>query len=508
MRGYGFIRGVRIASSYVAFLLVMARKIAGEESQRSARIDQKPPELTQVSALVGELYTSRLYSPQVAYPYAYPNNVDQAEQQYGMRLYEDMMSDPYCSAPYRYLAARIWGSGMSIIPARSKPNNKATRQEQDEYARAKEIADYVKYLLFSLEETDAPFTETGLIMTEAMIFGHRLAEITAEVKVGGPYNGKPVIASLTPLPREHYRLVVDMRGRLMGAVAQRGGAADSLYSGPVPNVWDWPNFSYKSKFVHFAFDGPSRSPLGSSILRKAYRAWWKTEQADPAEIRAILQAGGRTFAIIASPQMMAVGQYLLPNGESYSGNGMKAAVEWGRELAAGRVAVMPPDIKLETLGGDNVGEIFEPFYARQNRAKVVAILTTARAIMESSRNSMADAGGAENIQDELRNFYQGRICKFFDVQLIRPFVKLTFGADAVHLCPSLSMRQTAAPDLAAAGSAFAQFRSSGGITDPMLPDVIPKLTGFDYIEPDDEEDEDDAASGVTMTDGSSKPNAE
>lgn len=480
-----------------------SNKIGGEEAQAIARREQTAPPLLDVKALIEPIYTSRLYAPQIATPYSIPDSIDQAEVQFGMKIYEDMMCDPYCSAPYRYLAARIWGSGMSIIPSKPRPPRNAPRQEFEDYDRAKEMAEYVKYILLSLEDSDAPFTETGLILTEALVFGHRVAEITARTQAGGPYDGYPVIDSLVPLPREHYRMVVDLRGRLLGILGQRAGAADALYSGPIPNVWDRPNFSYKSKIVHFAFNGPARSPLGSSILRQAYRAWWKTEQADPAEIRAILQAGGRTFSIIASPEMMMNGRYRLPSGEEYDGNGMRAAVEWGMELAAGRVAVMPPGVKLETLGGDNVGEIFEPFYARQNRAKVVAVLTTARAIMESSRNSMADAGGAENIQDELRNFYQNRICRFLDVQLIRPFVKLAFGEESMHLCPSLSMRQTAAPDLASSGSAFAQFRAGGGITDAMLQTVIPALTGFDYIEAEEEDDQEDESIGVNNTDDAS-----
>ena len=483
-----------------------SRHIAGVEAAPDQRKQQEKPVLHDVRELIEPLYTSRQTLQTIAHPLSLPALIDDAEAQFGATIYDQMMTNPYCSAAVRYLMARIFGSGMSVMPAVQKPPPNATQQDISEYEKAVEIADYVKYLILSLEDTDAPFTETLICMAEALYSGHRIAEIVAKVKKGGPYDGKPVVDMLLPLPRENYSLVVDLHGRMLGILGQRAGTADIKISGSIPDVWKYPNFSYKSKLLHFAFSGKFRSPLGSSILRSAYRAWWTVEQAAPAELRGVIQAGGMTFAIIGSQAMMAQANWALPSGETYVGNGLKAAVEWGKELAAGRVAVFPPDAKLETLSSQRVAEAFDPFYARQNKAIVTAIMLTSRAIMESERNSMADAGGAENIQDELRNFLQQRICKMLDIQLIRPFVRLAYGEECMALCPNLTMQKTASPDLAASASAFAQFRANGGITNRMLPRVINELAGWEY-EPDSDESEQESAeaskvSGVNNADES------
>jgi hypothetical protein len=116
------------------------------------------------------------------------------------------------------------------------------------------------------------------------------------------------------------------------------------------------------------------------------------------------------------------------------------------------------------------------------RQMVMSILYSARTLLESNRNSQADAKEAADIGDIAAFSAQDVISRSIRLQLVRALVIMNYGRDvADRLTPKVSLRRTSISDVPSLLSALAQAVSSGMVTEAMLESLWPLWFGVKYI---------------------------
>jgi len=422
-------------------------------------------------------------------PRALPRSIDDAEREFGIDLYDRMRNDPYIDAPLRYLEALVLEDGVPLGNPIPEPCPGSPPEEFDLYDAGQEATDFCAECL---DELDEPIETTVESLMRALSHGHELAETTYRLEQGGNYGGRLMPESIRVIPHSNYVLIATPFNKFLGAIAIKPGISAALYAGVIPEPEQQAGFVRREKLVFVTFRRPGGRLVGQSLVRSAYDAWKRCQIIKPIELSSLAQFGGESLVITGTPADNSAG----PRKRTMA-DGTEQTVDfatWAADIVraawqSGGVAVVPGEMKLMTIGGEGSGDAFERFAQRANREKMVSVLLSARALMESERSSQADAGSGENVTDVLKRYYRQKIGALLRHQLLRPLITLNYGADAARLLTPTCMGGTVGiPDLAAAASAFAALRASGGITAPMIPQVVQRWFSVDYV-PDESESE-------------------
>lgn len=425
-----------------------------------------------------------------------PKNIDDAERDFGPDIYDQMLNDPYIAGPLSLLLERVLEKEPTVVPNLPKPiaivdptpeEERAYKRDMREYAKSLHMAMFVNQALVNLEENGHCLVTTLWEMLDAIPYGRSLAEKTFERMLDGPFTGKIGWKSIKSIPRQNYVLVTDAFSNLLGVLAIQPGKSLALYTGLIVDPKAFESYIPIEKLWHCTLRPKTADPRGKSWLRACYEPWYATNIAKPYEVKQLAQFAGESLVIEAPENGNTLVQNLVfPDGTVKAGTTMEQIAAFMAYHGPGATTVLPNGTKVTEIGGTGNGEAFEKFFARKERAKVVAFLSSARSIMESERSSQADAGKAENVLDSIVTGVRQRLCRSFHPHIVQ-LVVLAFGDSWKKYAPTLSIGSVPQQDWANDLIAIAKGVAGGVITDGMLARVIHERLGLEYVPPKEKE---------------------
>lgn len=164
----------------------------------------------------------------------------------GLKLYQDMLRDPYVKAALYHKSLSITNNGFTIDPV-----------EGDK--QSEEIAEALEWNL--KEGLRGTFTQVVQDMMKATIDGYSIAEKNWK-KLEGKYKGKIGYHSIKGKTPYQVKLGLDEYNNITSITNQRDGAMQTFEGDEL------------DKFVIYSYMPQYSDPHGRSDLRSAYRAFW------------------------------------------------------------------------------------------------------------------------------------------------------------------------------------------------------------------------------------------
>lgn len=372
--------------------------------------------------------------------YGLPQTIDDAEERFGLDIYDKMLHDPDLSGFMLGLKSAVLESEVQVLPAVKAPSKfgKQDPGQEAKFKKAKEVADFVESCHDLLPYTDRPLTETMWDMLEALSHGHRLAEVVFRPETEGVLAGKWVIESLGVKPQSNYAYVCDNNNRVLGVTAKIPGLAPYVRQGLIGDPSNLPNIVPKSKFWHFAPHRRNNDPRGRSLLRGAYVPWKKDQFAHEEEAKFLTQfAGGMITAEL--PEKVPDGKYTHPT----TGASLSFADYVGymlSQLGNGQYGVFPNGCAVEIHQPSNDGKAFDLAFQRNRQAKAMAVTSSIRAFLEAQHSSKADSESADDSLFRFIRVIRYSLCQSYRMGVLYQLVKANFGKEAaLDFLPEIRM---------------------------------------------------------------------
>lgn len=396
-------------------------------------------------------------SPFIPGPRGLPQAIDDAERDFGLSIYDKMRTEVILAAALNAVKLMVFENGATITPAVGEPAPEvATPEELAEAERAKEVADFVRRCLSSMERRRRrPFLEIAREMLDAMVYGHKIAEIVTEYCEDGQDKGKTVLKALKTKDKKFYAFVTDHANNLLGVMAVVPGRSLVIRSGLGINL-NQENILPPEKFWMLSFGGQEGDPRGTSFFRAAYDPWWRKQHGKIEETKSLAQFGGGMLIATVGPNVSAQ-EVENDDGTTEIAHRTTAVMKQLEQLASGGVGAFEDGTVVDRFSPSHNGEAFDSHQGRCDREMVMALLVTARTLLESNRNSKADAGQAQDMGDAVKFYLREAFAASFNQQVIYPLVQMNFGDEVAEtLLPQLTMVKVSKPDFAANASALAQ----------------------------------------------------
>ncbi len=419
--------------------------------------------------------------------YALSPGVDDAERALGVGLYERMMTDEVVAGVTSGIMDEVLSEPMRFVPCVEPPSpyGEVNPEHAARYEQAKRVADFVTYAIGAAAQKGLTWSDTLADLGKAMWFGHRMAEATYRVEVGGDYDGMLVLDSLRILPRSQYTIITDYAFGWLGALIKQPGKP-AARSGPVPTPETDTNYVPREKLVLMSWDSVAGDPRGRSALRPAYTHWRKKQEYHPAEAKFVVQfGGGVVVAMMPENVPPSSPDPSDPTRMVKSSDSYLAAVS---DLSSGKCAVFPHGTEVRRELPTNDGAAFEAAFRRANWGITMAISSNPRRFLESQFGSRADSGDAANGMNHRINRIRQWLCEGIRHQLVEVMVRLNFGRDVARDClPVVVMSSGAQEDFASNSAAVAQLVREGAVTPAMRRQLAERKLGIEWID-DDEQD--------------------
>lgn len=421
-----------------------------------------------------------------------PRHIDDAERDFGTGIYDRMLNEPYIAAAVALLKVAVLSEPLGIEPAIPMPDapldgsDITQSPEWNEYVRALEIATVMRANIDQVGRGTTNFRMVLFDMLEAVTHGNRVAEITEKKVTRGPFAGRQFFDSIRVIPRDYYRIIVDVFNNVLGVMSYQPGKVPPFVTGLVsPSVTEFATFTNIDKVFLLSHRPKNGDPTGVSCLRPAYAPWYEKQKLRPAELKRLGQFGGESIVFTAPDNFDEVMRSVLGTGNDAVTLDDALTQVFGQaaqNYASGTSMVIPFGAKAEVLGAISGSDLFESKEGRVNREMVLAVLSSARVIMESQRNSQADASSASDLFDLLQSFTADWLSEALQEQIFRPSVRRNYGDDvAEELTPIITLGDANRADLAGNAMGLARLSESGMITSAMLPHVWREVLGIRYI---------------------------
>lgn len=409
-----------------------------------------------------------------------PQSIDDAEAQFGKDIYDRMLNDPVVAAVIGGLRRLVLSEGFEVRSAFPKLPRNPTAEETKLFDECAEIRDMVQDAVDNLEEDDRDFLLTLDDMLEALTHGNRLAEVTWRMQDAGKYVGKYTLEGVRTKPRQNFLYVVNEAMRLLGAMSVQAGGGSALRTGLFMQPAPTDNIVPKDRLFVLSVGARNGDPRGRSLLRPAYNPWKRRQIMDPEAVKFIAQfAGGMITATVADNSQVDV---TLPDGTVTKLKSTEYVAQLLSSLGNSGVAAFPTDTTITVHYPQ--GSSANAFKVEFDRAAIEihsAVIVTARAFMESSRNSQADAGQAQDTADAVVRFYRLLAGGGVRRQVFRNLVAANYGSErARYQTPVCAMQAAAFPDFKDEAPAVAQLLEK--IPVAMHPQVVEDRLGLKWVD--------------------------
>lgn len=422
--------------------------------------------------------------PVIMTPRTLPLTVDDAERAHGLNIYDEMYNNTYIWAATMYHRARCYEHGLLLSPGIDPPTlgTKPGDDSVKEFELSVEILAFVNYVLDQLEARHNSLLTTLRTMHTWMRYGSALAEWSASRVKDGEFAGKQAFDSIRAIPRRNYRIVHTPFGEVLGAMGIIPGSGNAaLYEGLIADPKSHANFISADRLMRIVVNPKEDGIGGESMYRPAYRPWKAINMLEPAELKSLYNFAGVSLMLAGPEDGMQQRKFMMPDGAEVTTTVNDYLARVLRTFEPNSVNIMPHGTEaIDVPKGDS--QAFAEFAGRKGQEMVMAILYSSRTLLESRRNSQADAGQAQDVADASVMAAQEVIAASVR-GLIRQLVALNWGAEiAAKMTPKVSLRMSPAGDMPKLLQAVAQAVANGAITEPMLAAIWPRWFGFEYVQ--------------------------
>jgi hypothetical protein len=214
------------------------------------------------------------------YPFlrALPPYIDDITQQFGMQVYQQMLTDPVVYASTRVFTLAIIANGWELAPSLSR--------EEPDYSTAKMFRDFVQE---SLDNSETPYDIILEQHLNAFAYGVNISEQVYRIE-----SGRIFLKDLRDKPLNNTIVVVDSFNNTVGILTQRFPGQNFPAGSYIPidfsalgtpekgHEFDLsdivPGFLPRSLFSVLTNEMRYNDERGHSGLRAAYSPWWFKQQ--------------------------------------------------------------------------------------------------------------------------------------------------------------------------------------------------------------------------------------
>lgn len=374
---------------------------------------------------------------------ALPLPIDDLERELGDDVYTQMLHDAQVWSCFVVLKTAILEDGLSLVPHDNDPDGA--------------IAAFCRR---ALEQLTIPIGAVLWDMLDALAYGSRVAELMYG-DGDGEDAGRVTLFALKPKARHTVAFVVDDFLNVLGMQAMPG-----VWRSTRPDGTDPQQPLPRSKFAILTWWPRNSDPRGTSVLRRAYNAWWLKTQAWPEYLKYLVQFGTPSLVGKAKVGTNADGvsfkQLLFEALLAYQ-NGTALVVELGEEIEALSGAT----------GAQN--DVFPTAVDLFDRQITRAILLQTRATMEAEHGSRADSSTGKDVLDMIVAQGKQALGQMLVDDVLAPLVELNFGPAALQTLPTLALGQTEQEDVIPLMNAVAQLERAGYIQPSQYPAIDARL---------------------------------
>lgn len=395
---------------------------------------------------------------------------DDVVRDLGYRVYEEMINDPQVHKSIEVLKIGTLGNDLELLPSLS--------EESADYKKSLKMLEFCQFLVDSLE---FPLKTTLNQMMDALIYGHKLAEIVYAVD---SFNGKAVIMpkKLKVKPLGSFNFVVDGKMNLLGIASSTSSftSKDEGAKSPiVKKVGEGyiiklggreEKFLARNKFMLLSLRGRDEDPRGRSFLRPAFNAWHLKTQIYPEYLRFLLTCS--IPLLVGFTPETDDGRPLLYRDES-TGNtvevnpvqALRDALLQARNATA---LALRGGSSIQEIGSKNSGVAFykalEILDEQIDKAILLQTLATSESRYQSRAASMIHMSVLEQLVWDLKT----TVLNMLRQDLFEPAIKFNFGEQFIKYMPKISLGDTERRDFASDATAVATLFKAGYITNDQM----------------------------------------
>lgn len=365
--------------------------------------------------------------------HALPSPVDDLERDWGPRIYERMTLDPEIAGLITTFKSAVLSQALDLASP--------VEADAPEAPRAEEIRAAVQRSFDALNPTLYDSLDNLL---DAIAVAHKVAELVfAEGE--GEDTGRYVLTKIAVKDRTALAFVVDPFGNTEGFLPLAPGTgAAAIPAGALITDADRSRILPREKFAVFAVRPKNGDPRGTSMLRPAYNTWWLKMQAWPELLKYLAQFGSASVVGITGEHAQSI---RYDDGTTVTAQ--QAMLGELIQFANGRAAAFShgSDVKFVQAVGN--GEAFRAAIDLFDRQNAKAITGQTLATGEGRHQARASSQVHQDILGLVILALKRALCETLSRDVIRTFVAVNFGRDALHLAPRPSLGDVERQDVAA-----------------------------------------------------------
>jgi hypothetical protein len=376
-----------------------------------------------------------------------PPESDIVTREYSPFVYDQMICDPIIFKCINVLKIAILNDGVELVPA---------LPENDEYFdTAMEINDFCNSALRSLEK---PLVDTLSQMLDALVYGHKIAEITYKnAEIVGFSGVKLVPDKIKVKELGSVRFVIDNKKNIVGLVGRlakdikiNGVAAEPLKltsnDSKVPLINGNPIIP-REKFMVLTINPKNDDPRGQSLLRPAFNSWKIKLDIWPEYLRYLLLCATPLLIGFTSDNQ-ELKEYLFDEKGNIVKDSQGRSVEVSPVAALRNALIqarnatclaLPAGSKVEEVGGQGAGTPFYKAIEVLDKQMESSILLQTLATSEGIHQSRAAAQTQMSVLDLLVYGLKRVVVDMLVSDLLRPMVRYNFGNDMLEFVPKVSL---------------------------------------------------------------------
>lgn len=376
-------------------------------------------------------------------PLALPESIDDLTRTYGFTPYDALMAVPGVASSINTLKLGIMAGDLQLTE--THPVAYFRKSMTPEQKLSGDVKDFCERALNRI-----PGFRSSLIqMLDAVLYGNKLGEMTADVATEGPDIDKLVYKTFTVKHRKSWLFVVDQSLNVKGILA-RGGQDRQGYQILPPE-----------KFMWLTWMPHNNDPRGTSAARPAYA---------PANLSVQLYAEYRKYLKqFAGPSIIAKTD---PNSEPYVDETTGATITPTMVLSAqlelfenGMALVIPAGAEAMPILAQGNGEAFINGFTFLDQQMVLSILLQTRATREAQNGSKADSEQGADVMDLITGYGRDNFGDTIRNQMLKPLVTINYGQEVADtFTPWVYFGSVNPQNTAQMWNALASVYKAGGVT--------------------------------------------
>lgn len=409
--------------------------------------------------------------------------------EHSARTYDTMMADPKISKAINLLKISIVGENVEFRPAVS--------EHDENYETAEILAEFCKKAIRHLER---PLKQTLEQMLDALVYGHKIAEITYKTTEVSGFKGVFLVPDTIKVKKlDVVQFVVDDKMNILGFAASQNTLRKSVkVSRGKDNeaLIDGRALLPREKFLVLTIRGKDEDPRGHSVLSPAFNAWHLKTQILPEYLRYLLLCAipllvGSTPEDSGGIKEILRGADGAPlvddEGKFIEANPVEALRDAMLQARNGEVLAVKGGTKVSEIGAQGAGTAFFKAIELFDSQMETAVLLQTLATSEGLHQNRAASTMHMSILDQLIYWFKGVVIDMLISDLLRPMIRYNFGDDALEFIPKISLGDTERREFAVDASAIAALKKAGYFTPEQLRQTD-EILGFeprDTVNPED-----------------------